>query len=364
MFNVVWFKRDLRLRDHAPLQAAVRDGLPVLLVYLFEPAVLAHYDSNPRHWRFVWQSLQDMQQQLTPYQQTIFIANQNAFPFFEQLLLKQAVHSVYSHEETGVRLTFDRDLQLKRLFLNRGVLWREFPQSGIRRGLSHRAGWKDQWFDQIRAPLQHPELAALKSFALPEAAQRALAGPPLPAFLSEQPEGFQPGGETSGWRYLHTFMEKRIEGYLRQISRPAQSRRSCSRLSPYLAWGNLSVRQVFQFAEKQAGMVGNKRNLEQFLSRLRWRDHFIQKFESECRMEFENINPAFNHLRTEVDERLLQAWKDGQTGFPLVDACMRCVKATGYLNFRMRALPVSFLTHTLWQPWQAGAGFLAQQFLD
>ena len=101
-----------------------------------------------------------------------------------------------------------------------------------------------------------------------------------------------------------------------------------------------------------------------FLSRLRWRDHFIQKFESECRMEFENINAAYNHLRVIIDESKLQAWKEGQTGIPLVDASMRCLRATGYLNFRMRALVVSFLTHILWQPWQAGAGFLAQQFLD
>lgn len=81
-------------------------------------------------------------------------------------------------------------------------------------------------------------------------------------------------------------------------------------------------------------------------------------------MEFKNINPAYDHLRTETDERLLAAWKSGRTGFPLIDACMRCVQANGYLNFRMRALVVSFLTHTLWQPWQAGAGHLAKMFLD
>ena len=151
---------------------------------------------------------------------------------------------------------------------------------------------------------------------------------------------------------------------MRHISKPGVSRRSCSRISPYLAWGNLSIRQVFHRANSRTYPPGNKRNLSNFLSRMRWRDHFIQKFESECRMEFENINRAYDHLRTAVNPILLQAWKDGLTGFPLVDASMRCLKETGYLNFRMRAMLISFLTHMLWQPWQAGVGFIAQQFLD
>ena len=90
----------------------------------------------------------------------------------------------------------------------------------------------------------------------------------------------------------------------------------------------------------------------------------MQKFESEVEMEFQNVNAAYDHLRAEMSVEILSAWEDGKTGFPLIDACMRCVKATGYLNFRMRAMVVSFLTHSLWQPWQAGVGHLAQMFLD
>jgi deoxyribodipyrimidine photo-lyase len=81
-------------------------------------------------------------------------------------------------------------------------------------------------------------------------------------------------------------------------------------------------------------------------------------------MEFQNVNAAYNDLRTETNPSLLEAWKAGKTGFPMIDACMRCVKTTGYLNFRMRAMVVSMLTHTLWQPWQAGVGYLARMFLD
>jgi deoxyribodipyrimidine photo-lyase len=150
---------------------------------------------------------------------------------------------------------------------------------------------------------------------------------------------------------------------MKSISKPEAARFHCGRISPYLAWGCLSSRQVYQFSKRFEKKIG-KRNLEQFLDRLRWRDHFMQKFESEVEMEFHNVNGAYDGLRTDTNAAFLAAWKAGQTGFPLVDACMRCVQATGYLNFRMRAMVVSFLTHTLWQPWQAGVGYLAQMFLD
>ena len=81
-------------------------------------------------------------------------------------------------------------------------------------------------------------------------------------------------------------------------------------------------------------------------------------------MEFEDINRGFTKIERPERPELVEAWKKGATGFPLVDASMRCLKETGYLNFRMRAMLVSFLTHQLWQPWQSGADHMARLFLD
>lgn len=82
------------------------------------------------------------------------------------------------------------------------------------------------------------------------------------------------------------------------------------------------------------------------------------------RYENENINRGYDAIRDKWDEKKFDAWKTGNTGYPLVDACMRCVNTTGYLNFRMRAMVVSFLTHHLWLHWKKGADYLAKQFLD
>jgi deoxyribodipyrimidine photo-lyase len=89
----------------------------------------------------------------------------------------------------------------------------------------------------------------------------------------------------------------------------------------------------------------------------------MQKFEDECRMEFEHINTAYDALIKPKNEAYIHAWQSGTTGVPIVDACMRCLVATGYINFRMRALVVSFVVFNLWQDWRE-LHFLARQFLD
>ncbi len=126
----------------------------------------------------------------------------------------------------------------------------------------------------------------------------------------------------------------------------------------------MSIRYVWQRAKQAKSHGASAFQLNAFTSRLRWQAHFIQKFEMETQMEFASVNTGYHQLAKPVNRAHIAAWKKGKTGYPLVDACMRCVVKTGYLNFRMRALVVSFFTHHLWQPWQEGVVFLGRQFLD
>ena len=181
---------------------------------------------------------------------------------------------------------------------------------------------------------------------------------------TEISKGVQIGGTSYGKRYLSSFLKERVSNYSRHISKPLEARTGCSRLSPYIAWGNLSMKQVYQETWKLRGFKKNVRQIDNFASRLRWQAHFIQKFEMDCKMEFVPIHKAFDNVPYIPNEKYHLAWTQGQTGVPLVDACMRCLNQTGYLNFRMRALVVSFYTHHLLQPWQNCSKHLAQQFLD
>lgn len=353
--QIIWLKRDLRLHDHAPLAFASASDLPTLLFYCFEPSLMNAPESDQRHWQFVRQSLEDMNRQLQPYQASVAIFHVEIRSVMEELLRSFKIVRVLSYAETGLRITYDRDRQMKSFFKNNGIEWKEFPYAAVQRGLRHRKEWMAHWKETMQSSLDEVDLRKIKFITYHSTASTLNFSPN---------KKFQPGGETAARAYLQSFLDERSKNYNRSISKPQASRTGCSRLSPYLAWGNLSVRQVYQQTQKMSQQVSYAFQLKSFASRLRWHDHFIQKFEMEDRMEFENINCGFDSLRTHWNEEFYQAWAAGLTGYPLVDACMRCLRETGYINFRMRSMLISFLTHHLWLDWKKGAVHLAQLFLD
>lgn len=359
--NIVWLKRDLRLNDHPPLASAVKSGKDFGVVFIFEPSIQNYPDWNIRHWRFAYQSLMDLCERGLP----ISIYYGEAIDVFKYILATQTISCLYSHEEVGNNQSFKRDQSLKKFFLERNIKWVEFPTGGIIRGKKDRVGWRENWKYAMSQKIEeiHWDSSRIKNLFVPECFK---IPPHHQIQLGRTDQKFQLGGETEARKLLFHFLHMHhYKDYNKNISKPEESRQSCSRLSPYLAWGNISIRQVVQEIEKL--LFENppyKRQLLSFYSRIQWNQHFIQKFESESRIETQNLNRAFDLLDKPVDEKKLEAWQTGMTGVPLVDASMRALKHTGYLNFRMRALLVSFLTHHLWQPWQSGAYHLAQLFLD
>jgi deoxyribodipyrimidine photo-lyase len=360
--NIVWFKRDLRTKDHLPLKLALESGLPVLMVYFFEPSLVDSPQYDLRHWRFVYQSIQSFNKSLKAFHSEIIIHYGEAIVFFERILSIVKVETVFSHIETGTLISYERDKNIKHFFRKNDIKWKEFPQNGAKRGIKNRANWAENWKKFMNSPLEDPDFS--KGCFFDFNFLNEIKESDLPKDWKVNHPNMQEGGETIGSRYMDSFFRGRVLNYSRHISKPDESRKSCSRLSPYIAWGNLSIRQVYQEAEKYKSKNPSKSNVENFQSRLQWHCHFIQKFEMECRMEFENLNKGFDKFEKDKNETKLNAWMEGKTGFPLVDACMRCLKETGYLNFRMRSMLVSFLTHHLLMDWRDGADHLAKYFLD
>lgn len=359
--NLLLFKRDLRLEDHAPLEAAIKEGKSLLMLFVYEPSLMHQPQYSERHWRFVHQSVQDLNEQLKPYRAKVWECISEIIPLVSELEEQHGLEAIFSHEETGIATTYERDKALAEYCQIHRIRWREFPSNGVRRGLRNRKTWKQDWYDTMQRPQAVADLAQLKSYPLPEGSRWSA---PLPNAWQIPDPHFQYGGEQTAHKVMQTFFTDRCGQYVASVSKPQASQWGCSRLSPYLAWGNLSVRQVYQAYREARTDSLFKRPLSAFADRLRWHCHFIQKFEMEDRIEFENLNRGYDLLPRRYQHYLVKAWKEGRTGFPLVDASMRCVRQTGYLNFRMRAMLVSFLTHHLWQPWQAGADHLAAQFLD
>ena len=123
--NIVWFKRDLRFTDHEPLFMAQKENLPILLVYFFEPSVMNYEDSDFRHWRFVHQSLLDMQLKLDAISSKIYFFNNEVETVFEELIKVYDVKNIFSHQEIGNKITFDRDIKMQNFFYTNSISWNE-----------------------------------------------------------------------------------------------------------------------------------------------------------------------------------------------------------------------------------------------
>ena len=158
------------------------------------------------------------------------------------------------------------------------------------------------------------------------------------------------------------------------MSSPLTAYDSCSRLSPHIAFGTISMREIVKKADERKKEIkklfkadkGNwSRSISTFSSRLRWHCHFIQKLEDQPDIQYKNIHSSYNNLRTDkFNKMFFESWKDGLTGYPMVDACMRSLIKTGWLNFRMRAMLMSFASYHLWLPWQVTSKYLASLFTD
>ena len=359
--NIVWLKRDFRTQDHAPLQAAEAAGLPYLILTFFEPSLLAYPDASLRHQQFVFHSLHDLRERLQAFGLPVDCCYGEAVDIFRYFGETFDLQTVFSHQESGIRLTWERDQAVRECLDALGVEWCEFQRDGIVRGIRDRKGWDASWTAAIESPMirneyrEHVPLEWENPFPL---------APDYIRQLEDYPTAFQPPGEGNAWRYLRSFTEKRGFRYHRFLSKPLDSRRTCARVSPYLAWGNLSVRQTYHWVHRHPNYRKFQLAFSSFLTRLHWHCHFIQKFEVECEYETHCINRGYELLEHEPRPDFVEAWKAGKTGVPLVDACMRCVAATGWINFRMRAMVVSFFAHNLDQDWRSGVYHLARQFLD
>jgi deoxyribodipyrimidine photo-lyase len=364
--NIVWFKRDLRVHDHAPLRAAADAG-KVLPLYVVEPDYWALPDSSQRQWRFVVDSLIALHQALQQRGQGLLVKQGDMLAVLNELEQQFTIQGIYSHQESGNLWTFERDKQVLAWCRSQNIPWHESLPYGVFRRFYDRDGWADKWEafmrePRVQAPKALPALSTeLPPFSLPEINTAVLE--------TTEAEHQQHGGRRVGIELLQSFVQERGLHYSREMSSPLSATHSCSRLSPHISFGTLSMREVHQkiqqFLQRDSLTKTWRRSLKSFDSRLHWHCHFIQKLETEPAFEIRNMLPVYDGLREdEFDEALFAAWQAGQTGFPFIDACMRSLRITGWLNFRMRAMLVSFASYQLWLHWQKPAWHLAQCFTD
>ena len=361
---LLWLKRDLRTHDHPALTRAAGLGR-VLPLYIVEPEYWALPDTSARQWEHTAEALTDLRADLARLGAPLILRVGGAVSVLSRLCRQHDITHILSHEETGNLWTYQRDLAVAAWARSQGIRWEEIPQSGVVRRLSSRNGWAGLR-DAFTAGAILPEpgaiagIAGLEPGAIPTARALRLAEDRCPHR--------QRGGRQQGLLLLDSFLTKRGEGYRGSMSSPVTGERACSRLSPHLALGSLSGREVAQAtAARQTERPGGRwsGSLTSFQSRLAWRDHFMQKLEDQPGIEVHCLHRAADSLRPrDPDATRLAAWAAGETGLPFVDACMRYLAATGWLNFRMRAMVMSVASYHLWLDWRATGAVLARRFTD
>lgn len=363
MMEVVWFKRDLRVIDHAPLFEASRRG-PVLPLYIVEPSLLSAEDYDPCHWTFASACLKDLRAALAALGQPLVVRVGEVLPVLQRIHAEHGIARVWSHEETGNALTYQRDREVGRWTRAAGIEWNETPNGGVVRRLPNRDGWARRWESRMAASIV-PIPDALRGVSLHPG---PIPGGQTLGLSPDRRTAAQTGGARAAQTLLESFLQERGNRYHLEMSSPVTAAGSCSRLSPHLAYGTISSRMVVQKLRAHAAQTtdtGLRRAWRAFDARLHWRDHFIQKLEDEPAIEHHNFVRGFDGLReNSFDDTLFAAWAEGRTGYPMVDACMRCLLETGWINFRMRAMLMSFAAYHLWLHWRPAGLHLARLFVD
>lgn len=394
--DVVWLKRDVRLQDHEPLCLAAGGERSFIVLFIYEPDQLAHATVHHSHVAFVNEGLQDLHDRLQERSggsAGVTLRYGEATAVLSELHAQHTLARLLSHEETGHGESYARDKRVARWCRANGITWLELPQSTAVRGISPMGGaWVAVWQHTLESFLQaeaKPDPFAMANPDSPNALRR-LWFPGRFDLRSPEELGLgrsggdrpyrQKGGERHARTLLDSFLQERGIRYSGSISSPITAWTACSRLSPYLSWGQISYRFLWQAVElkRQRSDGSWKRSLGAFLTRLQWRGHNVQKFEMRCWMEHRSMCEAWEHLRhgqtfmfgdpqllgALAESERIAAYERGMTGYPFVDACLRCLINTGWLNFRMRCMVVSFAVFGLWLDWRAIAAHLARCFLD
>lgn len=362
--HVVWFKRDLRVDDHAPLRAAAEAGR-VLPLFIWAPQVWQAEDASLSQAGFVRECLHALAAALQGLGLQLHVYHHDPLAIFQRLHEKFGIAAIYSHEETGNAATYALDRALNAWCQARGVRWQEWAQNGVVRRLKDRNRWHLQWESRMQTS---PVVTPLQAQGV-QLNHHGLSRLPVLAGAALDKPARQRGGLLLARTVLDDFLHHRVDHYRGGISSPLRATQACSRLSPYLAWGAIGLRQVVQctrHAVMQSAPGQRRQSLHAFESRLHWHCHFMQKLETEPRIEFESFYPGFDQIRLDSGDALtrLHAWQQGQTGWPLVDACMAMLQSTGWLNFRMRAMLMSTASYLLWLPWRQSGLHLAREFVD
>lgn len=359
--TIVWFRRDLRISDHAPLYRAVLRG-SVIPVFVFDRALLHHPETAPARVAFMLDCLHHLDQDLRQRGGRLILRYGDPVEILPQLIRETQADGIYAYLDYERIYGRVRDARLNQALTEQGMKIRWFEPIASTPDLIPYPAYRDLWYQDMReklvpTPSQISVPSEVGSEALPDLVKLGLIA---------DTKVIPTGGTHAARLLLDEFFEEKVDRYYWQLLYPGAE--ATTGLSPYLKFGAISIRECFQTAE-QNPLIDAKaeRSRQQLIARLRWGSGFAQRFRYLPQLEVRSLYSIFDQDGWEFDEALYQAWQDGQTGFPIIDAAARCLQETGgwkQLNFRVRAMYSSFLSNLLGMDWRYGALHFMRHLLD
>ena len=362
MNKIVWFRYDLRLEDNQAFIEATKNG-NVLPIFIFDKNYYKLDTSSSFHLKFCEDSLKDLNQSLKNlYNSKINIYYGDTTEILKNISKKFNISEIYSHHVFKNNYLSKIDGKISNFFKECNIQWYLFNQFGIQLGKRDRYRWSYNWNKFINQPVLEKRVNC--NFIIDPDHNKNCAI--STNFIDDKL--IQEGGRKNAVKLLNSFLDNRSDNYQKEMSSPITGEKSCSRLSPYITYGNISLREIYRATKQKLNediSIVKKKSLIAFKSRLAWHCHFIQKLYDEPEIEFKNLNSAFDGLREDdFNPYYYDAWKNGNTGYPFIDACMRYLKVNGWINFRMRAMLVSFASYQLWLDWKKTSKHMAKLFTD
>lgn len=347
-----WFRRDLRLHDNAGLFYALRSGMPVVPVFIFDTNILDELeDKADKRVDFIHRAITGMQQQLEKKGSTLHVLYTTPEKAFQELTEKYNVAAVYTNHDYEPYAT-KRDTDIAALLREKNIAFRSYKDQVI---FEKDEVVKDDgkpYF--VYTPYSKKWKAKMNDFYLGSYPVEKYAA----RFYQQSPHRIPSlksmGFKETGVDTVPAKLDEDIAAHYDK-TRDIPGIHGTTRLSVHLRFGTISIRELAREA---------KALNEKLLNELIWREFYQAILWHEPRVVTESFRPEYDRIQWRNNEAEFKKWCEGQTGYPIVDAGMRELNETGWMHNRVRMITGSFLTKHLLIDWRWGEAYFAKKLLD
>jgi deoxyribodipyrimidine photo-lyase len=351
--NIFWFRRDLRLQDNAGLYHALKSGLPVVPVFIFDTIILDKLENKEdRRVEFIHAALLEMQEQLVAMKSSLEVYYGTPANIFSQLIKKYSISEVFTNHDYEP-YAVERDTEIKSLLDNSGISFHTYKDHVI---FEKKEIIKDDGTPYgVFTPYSRKWLAILNDFYLKAYPVKKYLKHIYKQAVQQIPSlrsiGFKEGGQPFPSRELE---EELVSKYGENRNFPGIT--GTSRLGVHFRFGTVSIRDVAQRSRELS---------EVYLKELIWRDFYQMVLWNYPQVGHDKaFKPEYDNIKWRNNEHEFDLWCKGQTGYPIVDAGIRELNQTGFMHNRIRMVVASFLTKHLLIDWRWGETYFAQKLLD